>query len=507
MADGQSGNQGSIAGNIGQAVGQRLGAKAVGAALGTALGSVAPGVGNIIGNAAGAIIASLPGVSTALKWVVYGFFGFVAALILILIVPIMVPIMMLMMGLGGGPGTVEAAPSAGDGSGLVADFCVHVAVPPDGACSQELKQILEAAGAWAKIPAGVIAGILPMEGPQLFGYTDEQIRAYSSATGGTGIGGQGIDPMNSTPNTCSAIGPAQILIDRDPDYPTLPPNPPIDGPGHCSEGARSLNNWTQSGTSPVRYKSAVNLSGLTTIPNPDARNIRNAIFGAAWKLKCDNTPSDYAGECTSGQFTKYDYNDNTDSWEQDDVFRSAGAYFGTCSPPANYCQRVYDFYLAVADTSATGGTFSWPNSGFISQGPYQAPTHQGNYGSSVDINADIGKPVFATVNGNLIYKQFDSTGALDVAIETATHQYWYVHFSRLSRCTENTPIGGFVPEGELIGFVGDTGLANLPHTHYMIRNRSNQVISESEFRSLLPKPDIAVNDNVSTNYNGVNCKP
>ena len=75
------------------------------------------------------------------------------------------------------------------------------------------------------------------------------------------------------------------------------------------------------------------------------------------------------------------------------------------------------------------------------------------------------KPVFATVSGNLTFKDYDRTGALDVAIETANYEYWYVHFSSLSPCIENTPLGGFVPEGELIGFVGQSGQhANTPQS-------------------------------------------
>ena len=91
--------------------------------------------------------------------------------------------------------------------------------------------------------------------------------------------------------------------------------------------------------------------------NPDARNIRNAIYGAAWKLKCDSdrTSPQSLSECISGNFTRYDYNDDDDRWEgppgsqgeadgsAGEVWLAASAYYGSCA--RNYCQRVWDFYL------------------------------------------------------------------------------------------------------------------------------------------------------------------
>jgi len=427
------------------------------------------------------------------------FFLFLAIIIVAIVV-------VLFFGAIGGTGTpIAEAAGGGDGTGIISTYCQVVTGDSTMPCSTELEKIFEAAGAFFKVPAGVLVGVASIEGPQIFSYSDDEILAYSADSGGSGIDGQGIDPANSTPNGCGAVGPMQFLIDRDSNYPAW-----VDT---CENPAAAVTNvWGQ-------YKTAVNIAKVSSISNPDARNIRNAIYGAAWKLKCDSgAPAD---ECASGNFSRYDHTDNpneeySDAWEREDVDAAAGGYYGACvsSTGYEYCQTVWDIYVAVSDYGSSSIPSKWPTSGWVSQGPYSGGSHSGDYASSVDIDNDRGTPIFSTQSGVLIYKGYGDINELYVAINGADANFngyvtFYVHLDSISTCIENTPLYSSVPEGELVGYMGDTGDNSTGHVHlhYMIHDAHNQTLSEEEFRSLLPDPNVQVGDNVTTNYTGVNCHP
>ncbi|OGY21514.1 MAG: hypothetical protein A2126_04245 [Candidatus Woykebacteria bacterium GWB1_45_5] len=480
-------------------------------------------VGSGIGKVAGAIFRQglkkigFGAVAAVLGGPIAWFGGGCLAVVFLVLFPIFI-VLLFLAGAGGGfdfgVTPVEAAPSSGDGTGLVADYCLKVAGRPppypddpntpenEARCSEELRKLFLAAGAWAKVPAAVIAGIATREGPQIFSYTDEEILQYSAP------GGE--DPYNnSSPNDSSiddcnvswagAMGPMQFM------------------PG----------TWDGSGG---RYKEAVNIA-TNEGRDPDVCNIKDAIYAAAWKLKCDVTPSEQVQECYDGKFTKYDYNDDDNWWEgppgeegeedgsPGEVYQAAAGYYwgdttraSDCEhllddgTPYSYCQAVWEYYLATADGRGGG---DWPNSGYISQGPYSTGSHQGESASSIDIDGEEGvTPVYAIRSGNISQRDKDSTGALVLGIEVGKYIYYYVHFHSYSPCVKDLPVGSFIPEGQFLGYVGMTGSqANHPHNHYMIWDGPKHPISEQEFRSLLPDPDVKVGDTVTTSFSGEECIP
>ncbi|OGY24068.1 MAG: hypothetical protein A2172_00795 [Candidatus Woykebacteria bacterium RBG_13_40_15] len=445
-----------------------------------------------------------------------GIGSFLGGLVLIASVVIMAVIIVVVLfggGAGGAVGSAEAAVPITGGNNLVPGYCklaLGEEPPEEGeedTCSAKLKSLFEAAGAWAKVPAGVLVGIAVIEGPHIFGYSDEEIDDYSKDvyTGSpNGINGEGIDPENREPNGCSAIGPMQMSVDYMEDYGFRPSD--LD----CGDVTDPPCAW-------CTYKTAVVEAGVTTYsPNPDVRNIRNAIYGAAWKLKCDSgAPSD---ECDRAQFTKYDYNDSDDAWEKEDEIEKAGtAYYGDCDKPIErfgsmtYCDKIWEVYLAVSDTgTGTPGGIggNWPTSGQITQGPYNpSGTHYGDQASAVDINNDEGTPIFST-NGGLLLKDTDEYGGIYVAITGSSYITYYVHLKSYSSCIQSAENYTFVPEGEFLGLMGATGDTHgVNHLHYMIRDEENEVLPEQEFRNLLPNPSFNVGDEVSTSYKGVNCHP
>jgi murein DD-endopeptidase MepM/ murein hydrolase activator NlpD len=89
----------------------------------------------------------------------------------------------------------------------------------------------------------------------------------------------------------------------------------------------------------------------------------------------------------------------------------------------------------------------------------------------VDLAAPIGTPVFATQDG--IVRMADRFGGYGLFIDLdngAGLQTRYGHMSRL-----NVALGQRVHKGQLIGFVGSTGLSTGPHLHYEVRYNGQPV--------------------------------
>lgn len=506
-----------------------LGRKFGGKALGSILGSVIPGLGNLAGAAIGAALDMLHSLFKAPEKILgIGLgtvIGCLSAMAIVVVVIIMVPIMVLLFGFGGvvspaEPDPVEPPPIPGDGTGLVADYCVRVPIPgvpppyPDAVtdeekCSQKLRDLFIAAGKWAQVPAGVIAGVAKIEGRQIFGYTDELIEKYSAASGGSGIDGQAIDPANSTPNSCSAIGPMQMTVDYDSDYPPVTFS--------CGDVTEPPYAWNT-------YKTAANKADVTSTSNPDARNIRNAVYGAAWMLKCMSwTPTD---ECKNADFSQYDYDDpenaTDDDWEgppgefgeadgsKGEVWRAAKGYYGSCGN--NYCQDVWEYYQATKDTSAVGGApWGWPTSGMMSQGPFESKPSHGEM-SAIDFGHRDPQPVYTTHGGNVI-KYPDNGNGYGNYVEVYSSNYItrYAHFNEYSKCLQKLPNNWMIKAGTYLGNTGWTGYVDPPgpggrHLHYQIMDHAGFDLDKDleEFNRLIPQP-YSKGTWVEADYSGSEC--
>lgn len=81
-----------------------------------------------------------------------------------------------------------------------------------------------------------------------------------------------------------------------------------------------------------------------------------------------------------------------------------------------------------------------------------------------DFSAPQGTPIFATGNGKIIGARFDKTTGNMVKID---HGYGYLtKYFHLSRFAVKE--GQTVKRGDIIGYVGNTGLSKAPHCHYEI---------------------------------------
>lgn len=82
----------------------------------------------------------------------------------------------------------------------------------------------------------------------------------------------------------------------------------------------------------------------------------------------------------------------------------------------------------------------------------------------VDYAAPTGTPVMASGSGKIVYKAVKGGYGNTIMIQhDSKNRTLYAHLSRYAR---NIKVGSRVKQGQVIGYVGQTGLATGPHLHY-----------------------------------------
>ncbi len=106
---------------------------------------------------------------------------------------------------------------------------------------------------------------------------------------------------------------------------------------------------------------------------------------------------------------------------------------------------------------------------------------------AIDYAADAGTPVIATADGKVTTA--GSKGGLGVTVELRHGNYLtqYAHLSRIAKGIEN---GTEVDQGDVIGYVGSTGISTGPHLQYaMFKNGSPINPLNTNFSRTEPIPD------------------
>ncbi len=87
----------------------------------------------------------------------------------------------------------------------------------------------------------------------------------------------------------------------------------------------------------------------------------------------------------------------------------------------------------------------------------------------VDFRAGTGTPIPAGGSGRVVERRYGSGYGNYVKIQhNATYATLYAHMSRFQK---GVGVGSYVKQGQIIGYVGSTGLSSGPHLHYeIIRN-------------------------------------
>lgn len=84
--------------------------------------------------------------------------------------------------------------------------------------------------------------------------------------------------------------------------------------------------------------------------------------------------------------------------------------------------------------------------------------------TGVDYGAPTGTPVMATASGRIVYAGVK--GGYGNAIVLKHGGSYSTLYAHLSRFQSKIRTGGYVEQGQIIGYVGQTGLATGPHLHY-----------------------------------------
>ncbi|GEM_PF-3809172 len=94
----------------------------------------------------------------------------------------------------------------------------------------------------------------------------------------------------------------------------------------------------------------------------------------------------------------------------------------------------------------------------------------------IDYAAPAGTPIRATADGRITttddIKSLQSNGGYGNAIMIKHDAAYSTLYAHMSRFAPNIRVGSFVEQGQIIGYVGKTGLATGPHLHYEFHVRS-----------------------------------
>lgn len=121
------------------------------------------------------------------------------------------------------------------------------------------------------------------------------------------------------------------------------------------------------------------------------------------------------------------------------------------------CPESYDGVLGTLN-------FTWPVSSRTLSGYDYAPSAN-HYG--IDIGGQIGDPVFTVDNGVVVYAGWNDWGYGNMVV--VDHgQGWQSLYAHMS--TVDVVCGQEVYRGDVVGTVGETGMALGPHLHFELRN-------------------------------------
>jgi len=125
--------------------------------------------------------------------------------------------------------------------------------------------------------------------------------------------------------------------------------------------------------------------------------------------------------------------------------------------------------IRVSSAPRSGGSYNWPVTGYYRiSSPFGYRTHPilgySKFHSGIDIPAPSGTPVVAAKSGTVIMSKFMSGYGNVVMIDHGDTVTVYAHNSAL-----NVRVGQSVNKGDVVSFVGSTGLSTGPHLHFEVR--------------------------------------
>jgi hypothetical protein len=143
------------------------------------------------------------------------------------------------------------------------------------------------------------------------------------------------------------------------------------------------------------------------------------------------------------------------TWSAPRISRDNPAVAKVLGPGA--CGTIVDGPVGV-------GTYIWPTvQKFVSGYKYSPETN--HWG--IDIGGTTGDAIFASDNGVVVYSGWNDWGYGNVVV--VDHGFgWQTLYAHLSAI--NVGCGGYVYQGDVIGYMGSTGNSSGPHLHFEMRS-------------------------------------
>lgn len=131
--------------------------------------------------------------------------------------------------------------------------------------------------------------------------------------------------------------------------------------------------------------------------------------------------------------------------------------------------------ISVSSAPRDGQSYTWPVPGYYSiSSPYGYRMHPilgyTKFHSGIDIPAPSGTPVVAAKSGTVIMAKLMSGYGNVVMVDHGETVTVYAHCSAL-----NVSVGDTVNAGDVVSFVGTTGLSTGPHLHFEVRVNGSTV--------------------------------
>jgi murein DD-endopeptidase MepM/ murein hydrolase activator NlpD len=108
--------------------------------------------------------------------------------------------------------------------------------------------------------------------------------------------------------------------------------------------------------------------------------------------------------------------------------------------------------------------------------------------NGVDYAATAGTPVRATADGSISWAQ--PRGGYGNLVEIQHPSGYSTRYAHLSGFASGVRPGAAVQQGEVVGFVGSTGLSTGPHLHYEVRRQGQPVNPEAVAMEAGPAVDV-----------------
>lgn len=138
---------------------------------------------------------------------------------------------------------------------------------------------------------------------------------------------------------------------------------------------------------------------------------------------------------------------------------------------------------AVRQRKVDPAAFRWPVDPVVVSSPYGVRLHpiggEHRFHAGIDLEAPRAHPVLAAETGVVVYSAWN--GAHGKQVELQHDSRWVTRYSHLDSLLVKS--GARVRRGQVIGLVGQTGLATGPHLHFELRRDGDALDPEAFLRA------------------------